>query len=251
MTMKYSDQNVSHQLQLEFANKNMAKQSSLFTAWYLHSEWKYKCPIHRLADLFIYSHANYFARKPTWCIKALRKSNIKKTNNPSISLLFSVGNAVNVAHGSLPGAIQPVDNQDLRRAKMARHASFNITPTSLVVQRQVSSAPCSPQPESAGKRGLWTVKLCHSSFSLTVYYSRTYLHYCLTQILPFHHSTAKPTSGLLQKGNQWHSVSTAVRKHHWVSSTWPMHSHILSVFLAFDLSALMDHTSTAKAMTVH
>ncbi|XP_070710137.1 transcription factor E2F7 [Pempheris klunzingeri] len=39
--------------------------------------------------------------------------------------------------------------KDLRKIKMARHASFNITPTSVAGQRQVSSAPSSPRPEPA------------------------------------------------------------------------------------------------------
>uniref|UniRef100_A0A3P8TY96 Transcription factor E2F7 n=1 Tax=Amphiprion percula TaxID=161767 RepID=A0A3P8TY96_AMPPE len=46
----------------------------------------------------------------------------------------------------------PVTGQDLRKAKMARHASFNITPTSVAIQRQVSSAPSSPRRELTGKR---------------------------------------------------------------------------------------------------
>ncbi|XP_030004278.1 transcription factor E2F7 [Sphaeramia orbicularis] len=42
---------------------------------------------------------------------------------------------------------QPMTGQDLRRAKMVRHASFNITPISVAVQRQVNSAPSSPCTE--------------------------------------------------------------------------------------------------------
>ncbi|KAK7878149.1 hypothetical protein WMY93_031230 [Mugilogobius chulae] len=39
--------------------------------------------------------------------------------------------------------------QDLNRLKMSRHSSFNITPTSVAVQRQVNSAPSSPHREHA------------------------------------------------------------------------------------------------------
>lgn len=42
-----------------------------------------------------------------------------------------------------------VTQQDLNRLKLSRHSSFNITPTSVAVQRQVSSAPSSPHREHA------------------------------------------------------------------------------------------------------
>ncbi|XP_074554532.1 transcription factor E2F7 [Halichoeres trimaculatus] len=50
----------------------------------------------------------------------------------------------------LPGVTQPVTREDIRQLKMTRHASFNITPTSVAVQRQVSSAPSSPRREHTG-----------------------------------------------------------------------------------------------------
>ncbi|KAM6896169.1 transcription factor E2F7 [Lycodopsis pacificus] len=62
----------------------------------------------------------------------------------------AVGNTVNVAAITLPEATQPMSGLDLRRAKMVRHASFNITPTSVAVQRLVNSAPSSPRPDRMG-----------------------------------------------------------------------------------------------------
>ncbi|KAF7660195.1 hypothetical protein LDENG_00286530 [Lucifuga dentata] len=47
-------------------------------------------------------------------------------------------------------ATQPTVSQELRKSRLARHASFNITPTSVAVQRQVSSAPSSPRREQMG-----------------------------------------------------------------------------------------------------
>uniref|UniRef100_A0A3B3U1H4 Transcription factor E2F7 n=1 Tax=Poecilia latipinna TaxID=48699 RepID=A0A3B3U1H4_9TELE len=41
-------------------------------------------------------------------------------------------------------------NEDFRKAKMARHSSFTITPAAAGVQRQVSSAPSSPRHHLAG-----------------------------------------------------------------------------------------------------
>ncbi|XP_041637074.1 transcription factor E2F7 [Cheilinus undulatus] len=51
---------------------------------------------------------------------------------------------------TLPGLTQPATKEDIRTLKMSRHASFNITPTSVAVQRQVSSAPSSPRRDTTG-----------------------------------------------------------------------------------------------------
>lgn len=59
---------------------------------------------------------------------------------------------MNVAAIASSESAQPLAGQELRKAKMARHASFSITPTSVAVQRQVSSAPSSPRREVTGKR---------------------------------------------------------------------------------------------------
>ncbi|XP_034529639.1 transcription factor E2F7 [Notolabrus celidotus] len=47
----------------------------------------------------------------------------------------------------LPGVIQSITIEDIRQFKMQRHASFNVTPTPVAVQRQVNSAPSSPRRE--------------------------------------------------------------------------------------------------------
>ncbi|KAK5849371.1 hypothetical protein PBY51_009020 [Eleginops maclovinus] len=60
----------------------------------------------------------------------------------------STGNPVNPP--MVPEASQPAAGQDLRRTKMARHASFNVTPTSVAVQRRVNSAPSSPRQHLPG-----------------------------------------------------------------------------------------------------
>ncbi|KAG7215859.1 hypothetical protein INR49_021840 [Caranx melampygus] len=49
-----------------------------------------------------------------------------------------------------PEATQPVSGQDHGKAKMTRHASFNIIPTSVAIRRQVNSAPSSPRRELTG-----------------------------------------------------------------------------------------------------
>lgn len=91
----------------------------------------------------------------------------------SISLSSSsVGNTVDLAAVTLPGATQPMAGQDLRKAKMARYASFNITPTSVAIQRQVSSAPSSPRREPTGERHY---EFC--SFLLSLYYSRVFFFF--------------------------------------------------------------------------
>lgn len=70
----------------------------------------------------------------------------------SVVIHLPVGNTLNVAAIASSESAQPLAGQELRKAKMARHASFSITPTSVAVQRQVSSAPSSPRREVTGKR---------------------------------------------------------------------------------------------------
>ncbi|XP_034382601.1 transcription factor E2F7 [Cyclopterus lumpus] len=62
----------------------------------------------------------------------------------------ALGNSVNVAAATLPEATQPMAGLDPRRAKMARHTSFNIAPASVAVRRLVNSAPSSPRRDRAG-----------------------------------------------------------------------------------------------------
>ncbi|KAK5877018.1 hypothetical protein CesoFtcFv8_026307 [Champsocephalus esox] len=60
----------------------------------------------------------------------------------------SSGSTANAA--MVPEASQPAAVQDLRRSKMARHASFNVTHTPVGVQWRVNSAPCSPRQHLPG-----------------------------------------------------------------------------------------------------
>ncbi|XP_032365993.1 transcription factor E2F7 isoform X2 [Etheostoma spectabile] len=53
------------------------------------------------------------------------------------------GNTLNVSAVTLP--------EDFRKAKMARHASFNIAPNSVAIQRLVNSAPSSPRRDLMGQ----------------------------------------------------------------------------------------------------
>ncbi|XP_028255105.1 transcription factor E2F7 isoform X3 [Parambassis ranga] len=62
----------------------------------------------------------------------------------------SVGNTLNVADITPSEPTSSSAGLDHRKTKLARHASFNITPTYVAVQRQVSSAPSSPQYELNG-----------------------------------------------------------------------------------------------------
>ncbi|KAM9845844.1 transcription factor E2F7 [Aulostomus maculatus] len=59
----------------------------------------------------------------------------------------AVGSRANVTP---PEATQPMAGGGLRKAKLARHASFGSMPTSVAIQRQVSSAPSSPRRELPG-----------------------------------------------------------------------------------------------------
>lgn len=142
----------------------------------------------------------------------------------SLSNYHLAGNTVNVA-AVLPAAAQPMADQDFRKTKMVRHASFNIATTSVALKRQVNSAPCSPRLEAAGKER----RVCASPGS-DVFRALPDIFF------PSHHSSAKPACGLLQKDKQRHGLPTAVWKRHRVSS----HDH------ARDLSAATDHCLTPK-----
>lgn len=61
---------------------------------------------------------------------------------------------MNGAAVTLPEATQTKAGAVLGGAKMARHASFNVTPTPVGAQRLVSSAPSSPRRDVTGKRCL-------------------------------------------------------------------------------------------------
>ncbi|XP_070785385.1 transcription factor E2F7 [Enoplosus armatus] len=111
------------------------------------SHSKYKTKVRRLYDI-----ANVLTS-----LGLIKKVHVREQRGrkPAFKWLGPVefkhsGNAGNTVNVTLPEATQPMAGQDLRKAKMARHASFNITPTSVAVQRQVSSAPSSPRREPTG-----------------------------------------------------------------------------------------------------
>lgn len=161
------------------------------------------------------------------------------TQSLSISLLSPVGNTVNVAAVTLSGATQPMAGQDLRKAKMARHASFNIAPTSVAVQRQVSSAPSSPRLEPTGKRrcGLYGVQL----YSLL---QSKHFYILAWQISSLTLQLCKTSPWITPKGQATvqcvDSLETAL------SEFILTHTHTVYVFLGLDLSAVIDHRFTAK-----
>ncbi|XP_067437846.1 transcription factor E2F7 [Thunnus thynnus] len=111
------------------------------------SHSKYKTKVRRLYDI-----ANVLTS-----LGLIKKVHVREERGrkPAFKWLGPVefnnsGNTVNVAVIAPPEATQPIAGQDLRKAKMARHASFNITPTSMAVQRQINSAPSSPRRELTG-----------------------------------------------------------------------------------------------------
>ena len=69
-----------------------------------------------------------------------------------LTFLSFIGNTENMASITQHGATKPTAGQDVKKSKMARHSSLNITPACVSDQRQVSSAPCSPRPEHTGER---------------------------------------------------------------------------------------------------
>uniref|UniRef100_A0A3Q3JQZ5 Transcription factor E2F7 n=1 Tax=Monopterus albus TaxID=43700 RepID=A0A3Q3JQZ5_MONAL len=96
------------------------------------SHSKYKTKVRRLYDI-----ANILTS-----LGLIKKVREERGRKPAFKWLGPVkfnnsGNAVSISN-SMAG-------QDLRKSKLARHASFNITPTSVVVKRQISSAPSSLQ----------------------------------------------------------------------------------------------------------
>ncbi|CAK6959957.1 LOW QUALITY PROTEIN: transcription factor E2F7 [Scomber scombrus] len=108
------------------------------------SHSKYKTKVRRLYDI-----ANVLTS-----LGLIKKVHVREERGrkPAFKWLGPVefNNSGNSAAIPPPEATPPMAGQDLRKAKMARHASFNITPTSIAVQRQVNSAPSSPRRELIG-----------------------------------------------------------------------------------------------------
>ncbi|XP_041833979.1 transcription factor E2F7 isoform X2 [Melanotaenia boesemani] len=111
------------------------------------SHSKYKTKVRRLYDI-----ANVLTS-----LGLIKKVHVREERGrkPAFKWLGPVdfSNSGNTENNLNVAAVVPseaVNNQDLRKVKMARHASFNIMPTSVAVQRQVSSAPSSPHCHPTG-----------------------------------------------------------------------------------------------------
>uniref|UniRef100_A0A3Q1GCK6 Transcription factor E2F7 n=1 Tax=Acanthochromis polyacanthus TaxID=80966 RepID=A0A3Q1GCK6_9TELE len=114
------------------------------------SHSKYKTKVRRLYDIANVLTSLGLIKKVHVREERGRKPAFKWLGPVKFNNSGNAGNTLNVAAIAPPEPTQPVTGQDLRQAKMARHASFNITPTSVAIQRQVSSAPSSPRREITG-----------------------------------------------------------------------------------------------------
>ncbi|XP_044042901.1 transcription factor E2F7 [Siniperca chuatsi] len=115
------------------------------------SHSKYKTKVRRLYDIANVLTSLGLIKKVHVREERGRKPAFKWLGPVEFKHSGNAGNTVNLAAVTLPEATQPMAGQDLRKAKLARHASFNITPTSVAIQRQVSSsAPSSPRQEPIG-----------------------------------------------------------------------------------------------------
>ncbi|TKS91075.1 Transcription factor E2F7 [Collichthys lucidus] len=114
------------------------------------SHSKYKTKVRRLYDIANVLTSLGLIKKVHVREERGRKPAFKWLGPVEFNNSGNAGNTVNVAAFTPPGATQPTASQDPRKVKMARHTSFNITPTSVAIQRQVSSAPSSPRQEPTG-----------------------------------------------------------------------------------------------------
>nr|XP_019955550.1 PREDICTED: transcription factor E2F7 isoform X2 [Paralichthys olivaceus] len=106
------------------------------------SHSKYKTKVRRLYDI-----ANVLTS-----LGLIKKLHVRedKDRKPAFKWLGQVEFNNSGSAAVTPASTQPMARQDPRGAKMARHASFNITPTSVAVKRLVKSSPSSPRPELTG-----------------------------------------------------------------------------------------------------
>ncbi|CAI5637469.1 unnamed protein product [Oreochromis niloticus] len=111
------------------------------------SHSKYKTKVRRLYDIANVLTSLGLIKKVHVREERGRKPAFKWLGPVEFSSSVNTGNTLNVAAITSSESAQPLAGQELRKAKMARHASFSITPTSVAVQRQVSSAPSSPRCE--------------------------------------------------------------------------------------------------------
>ncbi|MEQ2160914.1 hypothetical protein GOODEAATRI_004376, partial [Goodea atripinnis] len=80
-------------------------------------------------------------------LELIRKVHVReeRARKPAFKWLGPVKFSSSGNMGKNPRRGEAAVNEDFRRAKMARHSSFSITPTTVSVQRQISSAPSSPR----------------------------------------------------------------------------------------------------------
>ncbi|XP_077400864.1 transcription factor E2F7 isoform X2 [Vanacampus margaritifer] len=118
----------SQTVTLEAAAKVLIEESQDSSS---HS--KYKTMVRRLYDI-----ANVLTS-----LGLIKKVHVRdeRGRKPAFRWLGPVD--FNNSAGSVVGVTLP-EGQDLRKAKMARHASFNLIPTSVAIQRRICSAPSSP-----------------------------------------------------------------------------------------------------------
>ncbi|KAJ0057703.1 hypothetical protein NL108_012931, partial [Boleophthalmus pectinirostris] len=110
------------------------------------SHSKYKTKVRRLYDI-----ANVLTS-----LGLIKKVHVREERGRKPAFKWLGPTEFNGAGTSPPAGLeasQRITSQDLNRIKMSRHASFNITPTSVVVQRQVNSAPNSPRREQHAASG--------------------------------------------------------------------------------------------------
>ncbi|KAK2858738.1 hypothetical protein Q5P01_003358 [Channa striata] len=113
------------------------------------SHSKYKTKVRRLYDIANVLTSLDLIKKVHVREERGRKPAFKWLGPVEFKNSGNAGNTVNVAAVAPSEATHPVVVQDLRKSKMARHASFSITPTSVAVQRQANSAPSTPRRQLA------------------------------------------------------------------------------------------------------
>ncbi|KAK5616742.1 hypothetical protein CRENBAI_024219 [Crenichthys baileyi] len=108
------------------------------------SHSKYKTKVRRLYDIANVLTSLELIKKVHVREERARKPAFKWLGPVKFSSSRNMENTLDVAQG------EAAVNEDFRRAKMARHSSFSITPTTVGVQRQISSAPSSPRHHLTG-----------------------------------------------------------------------------------------------------
>uniref|UniRef100_A0A087XBM3 Transcription factor E2F7 n=1 Tax=Poecilia formosa TaxID=48698 RepID=A0A087XBM3_POEFO len=108
------------------------------------SHSKYKTKVRRLYDIANVLTSLELIRKVHVREERARKPAFKWLGPVKFSSSGNMGSTLDVAQS------EATANEDFRKAKMARHSSFTITPAGAGVKRQVSSAPSSPRHHLAG-----------------------------------------------------------------------------------------------------